>query len=211
MAERLPPQTRDSLSGPEQDGFDSITSLASTLFGDPKSSPFVYARPSDGALVGPMPFFLASPQAGEHVMGLFGKLGQIPGLPAEAKEVAILTVGAHHQAAYELYAHTRVATKKAGMDEVVVEAIARGEKPSPNELSEAGSVAFDVARYLVSKPGPLPKELWDRAIEAFGNEGTVALVHYVGAYAYTCVILNAMDAPVPEDQTHKLLESRAAA
>jgi hypothetical protein len=195
--ERLPPVKRDDLPASEHAGFDSMMNLTTTLFGDPESSPFTYKRSSDGALVGPFPLFLAAPEAGEYSVGLFGKLGKIPGLPADAKETAILTVGARYQAAYELYAHTNVAIKKVGMAKDVVEAIARGEKPKG--LSEGCDVAFDAANYLAGKPGPLPKELWDRSIKTFGKEGTVALMHYVGAYAYTCIVLNAMDAPVPED------------
>lgn len=197
MAERLPPVQRDSLSASDQKAYDSLANGAAGMFGDPEKSPFTYQRSSDGALVGPFPFFLASPEAGEHYMYLFGKLGKIPGFPADAKEVAILTAGAKYQAAYELYAHTNVARKTVGMEKDVVEAIAKGDKPEG--LNEGCSVAFDVTNYLVSKPGPLPKELWERSISAFGKEGTVALVHYVGAYAYTCIVLNAMDAPVPED------------
>ena len=197
MAERLPPVTRESLASSEQGAFDSLTSLTVKLFGDPKSSPFTYKRSSDGALVGPFPLYLASPGVGEHVVDLVGQLAGIPGLPADAKEVAILTVGAHYKAAYELYAHVNVAMKKVGMSKEVVEAIARGEKP--DGLNEGCSVSFDATAYLASKPGPLPKELWDRCIKAFGKEGTVALVHYVGLYAYTCIVLNAMDAPVPDD------------
>ena len=83
------------------------------------------------------------------------------------------------------------------MSKDVVEAIARGEKPAG--LNENCSTAFDAATHLASTPGPLPQEIWDRCIAAFGKEGTVALVHYAGAYAYTCIILNAMDAPVPEE------------
>ena len=195
--ERLPPVKRDDLPASEHEGFDSMMNLTTKLFGDPESSPFTYQRASDGALVGPYPAFFAAPEVGEHAVGLFGKLGRIPGFPADAKETAILTVGARYEAAYELYAHKNVAIKKAGMSKDVVEAIAKGEKPKG--LNEGCDVAFDAASYLVSKPGPLPKELWDRSLKAFGKEGTVALVHYVGAYAYTCVVLNAMDAPVPED------------
>ena len=121
----------------------------------------------------------------------------IPFFPADAKEVTILVVGAKYKAVYELYAHTNIATKKVGMSKDVVEAIARGEKPEG--LNEQCDVAYDTAHYLVTTPGPLPQELWDKCINAFGKEATVGLVHYVGAYAYTCIILNAMDAPVPKE------------
>ena len=196
MADRLPPVKRSDLPEPEQQAFDSLASLAGNLFGPPAQSPFIYKRQSDDAFVGPFPLFLAAPEAGEHTMALYGKLGGIPGLPADAKETAILTVGAHYKAAYELYAHVNVATKKVGMDKVEVEAIASGTKPVG--LNEECSVAYDVAEYLASTPGPLPKALWDRSMEAFGKTGTVALLHYVGAYAYTCIVLNGMDCPVPD-------------
>lgn len=197
MAGHLPPIARESLAESELPAYDSLTNLTVKLFGDPKSSPFTYKRSSDGALVGPFPLYLASPEVGEHVLDLIGKMAAIPGLPADAKEVAILRVGAHYKAVYELYAHVNVATKKVGFSKDVAEAIARGEKP--DGLNEGCSVAFDATAYLVAKPGPLPKEMWDRCIKAFGKDGTVALVHYVGAYAYTCIVLNAMDAPVPDD------------
>ena len=130
-------------------------------------------------------------------MSHFGAIASVPGLPSDAREVVILTVGARYQAAYELYSHVNVAQKKAGMSKEIVEAIARGEKPEG--LNERCSAAFDAAEYLVGKPGPLPGEIWDRCVRELGKEGTIGLVHYAGAYAYTCIILNAIDAPVPED------------
>ena len=197
MAERLPPVTRDELPSSEQAAFDSLANLASSMFGPPEKSPFIYKRSSDSAFVGPFPFFLAAPEAGEYSMGLFGKLSKIPGLPSDAKEIVILTVGARYQAAYELYAHLNVSQKTVGMSKDVVEAIARGEKP--DGLSEQCGIAFDATKYLAGTPGPLPRDLWDKCVGAFGKGGTVALVHYAAAYASTCIILNAMDAPVPQD------------
>jgi hypothetical protein len=193
--DRLPPLKREDYASPA--AFDNAANMAGSLFGPPEKSPFVYKRASDGALVGPFPFVLAAPEAGEYVMGVYQKIAGIPGLPADAKEVAILAVGAKFKADYELYAHTNVAIKKVGMDRKVVEAVARGEKPQG--MNEGCNVAFDAASHLAGTPGPLPKDLWDRCINCFGKQGTAALVHYVGAYAYTCIMLNAMDCPVPED------------
>ncbi|KAK3696004.1 hypothetical protein LTR37_018222 [Vermiconidia calcicola] len=195
-SDRLPPVKREDLPASEQNSFDSLANLAGSLFGPPEKSPFIYKRSSDNAFVGPFPLFLAAPEAGEHAMALYGKLGKIPGLPADAKETAILTVGAHYQAGYELYAHTHVAHKVVGMPLAIVDAVSKGQKP--DGLNEGCSVAFDVATHLTKTPGPLPRELWERSMECFGKEGTVALCHYVGAYAYTCVLLNAMDCPVPQ-------------
>ena len=126
-----------------------------------------------------------------------GQLANIPDFPKDAREVAILVTGAKYKSTYELYAHTNVAKKVVGMDQDVVDGIARGEKPKG--LSEACETAFDVASHLAGTPGPLPQELWDRSMKSFGKQGTCALVHYVGAYAYTSIMLNAMDAPIPQD------------
>ncbi|KXL41785.1 hypothetical protein M433DRAFT_150209 [Acidomyces richmondensis BFW] len=147
-------------------------------------------------MIGPMPFMLVAPKQGEQFLRLALSLGQIPGLPVEAKETAILATGAHFQAAYELYAHGKVARSKTGLTAQQVDDISSGKKPEG--LSEQADVAYDVATYLCATPGPLKKNLWNRSMECLGKEGTAALVHYIGAYAYTCMILNAIDAPNPE-------------
>lgn len=174
---RLPALQREEFTNPDQKAaFDALEKEASTVFGPPEQSPFVY-KDAAGAFVGPFPFFLAAPDAGTHVLGLFRKLSAIPGLPPDAKETVILTVGAHFEAPYELYSHTNVAVKKVGMAKEVAEGLARGEKPKG--LSEECGIAHEAARYLVSKPGKLSDELWERCVRMFGREGTVALVHYV--------------------------------
>ena len=148
-------------------------------------------------MLGPFPLVLENPAAGKNFLNIFGTLGEIPGLPLDARETAILAVGARYQAGYELYAHGNVAVKKLGMSRDVIDQIASGSKPQA--LNEQCSLAYDAARYLVDTPGKLSQELWDQCIKTFGRQGTIALVHYVGSYAYTCILLNAMDAPVPEE------------
>lgn len=193
---RLPALQREHVANPDQKAaFDALEKEAAATFGPPGQSPFVYKN-SSGAFVGPFPFFLAAPDAGTHFLGLFRKLSQIPGLPPDVKETVILAVGAHFQASYEMYAHSAIAIDKVGMSAEAVEVIKKGEKPG--SLSEECSLAYDTSMWLLEKPGKLRDELWERCVKAFGKEGAVALVHYVGGYAYTCIVLNAMDAPVPE-------------
>lgn len=76
-----------------------------------------------------------------------------------------------------------------------------GKKPfGDNALDEQGNVAFDVAIELSHKQGPMTEANWKRAEHAFGKEGTAALIQYVGVYAYTCISLNGVDAPVPQGE-----------
>ncbi|KAK5118652.1 hypothetical protein LTR85_008117 [Meristemomyces frigidus] len=189
---RVPPVTRDTLPPHQSDGYDELDQIASKAFGDK----FTWKR-KDGALVGPFPAFIAAPEAGVGMLQYLGKLATIPGLPAEAKETAILSTGAHFKAAYELYAHGNIAVKTTDLPQEQVEQICDGKKPEG--LNEACSTAYDVAKYLSGTPGPLPQEMWDRSVKALGRDGTLGLAHYVGMYAYTCIILNAMDAPVPKE------------
>jgi 4-carboxymuconolactone decarboxylase len=170
---RFPPLGRNEYL--DSSAFDALEQETSAIFGPQEKCPFVY-KDANGHLIGPFPFYLAAPDAGLQMMGIFGKLGRIPGLPADAKETVILTVGAHYQAGYELYAHKNVAIKMVGMKEEVVEAMASGEKPSA--LSEECSLAYDAAKWLLEKPGKLSDELWERCVKTFGRQGTMALVHY---------------------------------
>ena len=135
------------------------------------------------------------PQAGNALMELIGALGKL-GVPPDARETAILTVGAQFQAGYELYSHIPVVEKGGLLSKDQVEVLTKGGKPE--NLNEQCSIAFDVAKHLCSKPGPLPKQLWDKSVEVLSRDTTVGLVHYVGFYCYACVALNAIDAPVPE-------------
>ncbi|EMC96403.1 hypothetical protein BAUCODRAFT_473441 [Baudoinia panamericana UAMH 10762] len=188
---RLSPARREELPNEQQKAYDELDDLATKGFGDA----FIYKQP-DGAFVGPFPFLIAAPEAGIQMLETVGKVAGIPGLPQNARETAILATGAHYKAAYELYAHSNVATKSTDLNVQQVWQICDGKKPA--NLDEKCEIAYDVATYLSSTPGPLPQTLWKRAVRALGKDGTIALVHYVGLYAYTCIILNAVDAPVPE-------------
>lgn len=189
---RIPPATRDTLLPDQAMVYDELHQTAGDSFGDN----FTWQR-RDGALVGPFPAFLAAPEAGIGLLQHIGKVALIPGLPANARETAILSTGAHFKATYELYAHGRLAVKTTDLTQEQVDQICDSKKPEG--LDEACSIAYDVAKYLSNTRGPLGQDLWDLSVKTLGRDGTLALVHYVGVYAYTCIILNAMDAPVPEE------------
>ncbi|CZT18856.1 uncharacterized protein RCC_04701 [Ramularia collo-cygni] len=149
------------------------------------------------ALLGPFPILIASKQIGTQYMALNKSFGALEGLPPDAREVAILTIGARYQAAFELYAHSSLAVNSNLLTQTQVDLISSGKKPE--DLNEKCSVTYDAVQHLANVPGPLSKELFDRCVQAFGKEGTVLLAHYAGTYAYTCILLNVADASVPKD------------
>lgn len=175
---RIPPAPPGELTGAKRAAHDDLTEAAKGMFGDA----FVYKR-DDDAFVGPFAAMIQTPDVGKTYFQLPVDLSKLSGLPADARETAILTCGGHYEAAYEIYAHERVAEKTTDLSKEVVDQLKNGE--APEGLNEGCAAAYEATKYLITKPGPLPKELWGKATGAFGRDGALALVHYVGLYAYT--------------------------
>lgn len=156
-------------------------------------------RDEHGAIIGPFPILMHSKEVGRglgEAMKAFPTLGKIP---EDAKEVAILTVGARFECAYERYAHKLHGTKLAGLTQEQVDKLAVGQKPEG--LSAEASLAYDATHYLVNTPGPLPQNLFDACDKMFGRSGTLVLIHYTAMYCYMCVLMNAADVPLPKGET----------
>lgn len=164
-----------------------------TVFGEAGGS-FVFEE-ADGSYNGPLPFFAYIPSAGRSLFAQMSAIGKLP-IPPDAREVAILTTGAHFKAGYETYSHIPQAVHLAGLSQQQAEELAVGKKPQG--LSAEGNATYDMANYLVNTPGPLPQAIWDQAVKVLGKETVVGLLHYIGFYAYVSIGLNAVDAAVPE-------------
>lgn len=49
--------------------------------------------------------------------------------------------------------------------------------------------------------GRLSDGIWGRAEGCFGKEGALGLVHYVGYYAYACLLMNGAGVGMPEGES----------
>lgn len=141
---------------------------------------------------------LETPSLGKAFFDVTIELGKLPGLNATARETVILATGSFYQSSYEIYAHERVALEKSNLTREQIDLIKHGKKPE--DLDSGSSVAFDAAIQLTAKPGPLSDETYERLVKEFGKQGTLAVLHYVGVYAYTCVLLNGCAVSVPEGE-----------
>lgn len=130
----------------------------------------------------------------EHMI----ELAKVPGLPQTAREVAILAVGSHTQAVYEIYSHERIALSATSLTREQADLIKIGKRPT--DMDESCNVAFDAALELAKVPGPLSGQTWERIKDAFGQDGAQALIHYIGFYLYMCTLLNGFDVRLPEGQ-----------
>jgi len=157
---------------------------------------FLY-KDSNGAFIGPFAPLLYTPNIIHPYFETIKAIGNIPGLPPTARELVILGVGSVYKSVYELYAHERVAS---GTDLTEAQIADAKNGKVPGGLNDNLVAAYEIALKLAKTPGPLPREDWDRIEKAFGREGALAVTHYVGIYAYTCILLNATDIPVPEGE-----------
>ena len=110
------------------------------------------------------------------------------------KETAILAVGGHFEAAYENYAHARLA-KLGGLSDEQVANILAGKEPTG--LADAELTAFRLARAMVSGKGPVSEEIWSQVRAHFNQEESAILVFLISAYGYIAMVLNAGAVPAP--------------
>ncbi|BBD97026.1 carboxymuconolactone decarboxylase family protein [Sphingobium amiense] len=148
----------------------------------------------DGTLIGPWNASLHHTGVGRAFWDLTKAMNAMGVLPIEVKEVAILVVGGHYNAAYEIYAHV-AAANHIGIPLDRIAGLVAGVKP--DELSAQQSVAFDVAHALCQR-GPLAEPLWRLAVATFGDGGAAQLVYLVGLYAFVATTLNGFDVPAPD-------------
>ena len=147
----------------------------------------------DGRLIGPFNAFLRVPPVAE-ALSAWGAATAQYGLPADAAQVAILTLGVAWNSGYEIYAHTAEA-RHAGVPAAAIEAIRAGETPAL--LSPAAAAAHRLARALAVEHA-VGDELYAEALAAFGPEKLIALVNLIGRYMNTAAVLACFRVPAPD-------------
>ena len=185
---RLPPIPPADLTEAQRPLFDAMTAGVAA-----KYQSFTTVR-EDGALLGPWNAWLHDPEIGTAYWGVTQALTAARRIPDPARQVAILVVGAHFGAAYEIYAHGAVARDAHGMSARRIATLAAGERPEDLDADEA--IAHDVAKALL-RGGVLADPLYAQALARFGQAGTNELIYLVGHYCFVSMTLNGFGIPVP--------------
>lgn len=185
---RLEPIAPDTLSAEQQPLYLSMRKGIAGHFNAFK------AERDDGALIGPWNPWLHEPGIGKAIWDLTLAMTANAVLPDNIRQVAILTVGAHFNAAYEIYAHIAVAETEHMPPERIATLVARVK---PIDFTREESVAYDTA-FALCHGGVLPEPLYRLTVETFGQHGANELFYLVGLYALVSVTLNAFNVPVPE-------------
>lgn len=185
---RLPPLSPNAMNPEQVALYDDMKAGVAA-----KYSVFQTMR-DDGAFIGPWNAWLHDPEIGSAMWSLSKAMTKASRLPDDARQIAILVVGAHYRAGYEIYAHEAVAARRHGMSAEKLALLRAGKKPS--DMTKEESLAYDVARALTGG-GVLPAQTYNDALAELGQSSLNELVYLVGYYSMLSMTLNAFDVPVP--------------
>lgn len=136
---------------------------------------------------GPFIDLLASPELMNRVSTLGEYLRYRSSLPPRLSEFAILVTAAHWQQQFEWDIHAPIALK-AGVPQVVVDALWKRERPS--NLEPEAQVIYDLAVALHEQRA-VPSELRERAESILGAQQVIDTIAICGYYSLLAMVLNA--------------------
>jgi 4-carboxymuconolactone decarboxylase len=153
-----------------------------------------------GGLRGPFAAWLRSPVLADRAQ----KLGEYcrfnNSLPADLSELAILLTGKHWKAQFEFWAHARLA-KEAGLPADIIEAVRVGDTPPFTRDAEGVVYDFVTEHFRTNR---VSDANYQRAIQAFGEQGVVDLIGVVGYYCLVSMTLNVFEMPLPDGERELL-------
>lgn len=189
---RLPIIQPQDFTPAQQRIFDSVTGgkrKAVSSTGSPLTA--------EGGLRGPFNALLYSPIIGDAVQRV-GEAVRFEGtLPAQLRELAILTVAAAWQANFEWWAHERVA-RDVGLDEAIIEGVKAGILP--DTAAPAERMIYEFAREVIGHQR-VADERYAAAVALFDEGAVVELVLLLGYYTLVAMTLNIFEVAVPTGET----------
>lgn len=187
---RLTMLTPDQLTAAQRAVHDAITE------GPRAAGPSDFAlQHDDGSLVGPFNALVMAGDIGLAVQSVGAAIRYHGTLPADCRELAILLVARHRRAAFEWYAHSRVA-RRVGLVDSLVESTRLGHEP---ELASEEMAAAYMTTVELLRTGRLEQSTFDAAVATLGEHRVVELVILVGYYGMLADMLNGFEIGAPGD------------
>jgi 4-carboxymuconolactone decarboxylase len=148
-----------------------------------------------GNLTGPFNAFLRNPALGFHWSAIGETLRFRTKLDRRLFELAILVIAVAWKSGHEWAAHSGLALGQ-GLDEDVIAALKRGERPRFAKRDEEIVYAFVHALVMDRRVGG---EIYADAAALLGEDALVELVNACGYYIGLAAMLNAFDVHPPKD------------
>ena len=174
---RLPPVQRQDLDADGQKIFDSL------------------AGPnSKGPLRGILGLGIYDPKLAEALHLLHDSVTKYGTLGNRVDELAILVATREEQMSLnEWYGHEASALK-AGLDQSIIDVVKFGKEPTGLDAKDALVIRFGREWFRDHRVSP---DTFAKAVEAFGQRGTVELIGVMGDYAMVAMMLQAVDQQLP--------------
>jgi 4-carboxymuconolactone decarboxylase len=148
----------------------------------------------------PLMAWLHSPELAQRAQR-FGEFVRFDtSLPPPLSELAILVTARFWTSHYEWYAHKRIGLK-AGIDPLVVDAIAR--RVEPKLADPKARAVYDFSKAL-HETHAVPAPVFAAAVKELGRQGVVELIGMLGYYTLISMTLNAFEIGLPEGETSGL-------
>ncbi len=150
-----------------------------------------------GALIEPFIPLLRSPELCTHAQRMGEYLRYRSSIGLRLSELAILITARHWSQPVEWAIHAPIA-QRAGLDEAIVAAIARGERPASMRDDEAAVHDFCVQLHHDQQ---VSQACWQAVVSRLGEAGAVDLVGINGYYAMLAMVMNTAGTPAPPGGT----------
>jgi 4-carboxymuconolactone decarboxylase len=146
-----------------------------------------------GRIVGPYHAWLSSPELASRARNLSEHIRFKSSVPKRLQELGILITGRYWKAEFEYYAHAKLA-KQAGLDEAVISAIAKKQRPSFKNPDEETVYNLCMEMYETRRIGD---KTYAQALQLLGLPALVELIATIGYYSMVSMTLNAFQIPLP--------------
>ena len=146
-----------------------------------------------GALIAPFVPLLRSPELMGHAQRMGEYLRYRSAIGLRLSELAILVTAHAWSQPVEWAIHAPIALRE-GITAQTIDAISRGQRPA--SLTDDEAVVYDFSTEL-QRDRAVTDATWQRAIERFGEHGTVDLIGINGYYTMLAMLMNAARTPVP--------------
>ncbi len=179
MTDRMPPLPRDEWT-------DAQAAAAAE-----------FARMRGQEVFGPFALMLRSPEVMLRAAAMGDYLRYRTSLPPSLNELVILLTARHWAQQFEWHVH-QPAALKAGLDERIVSAIARGQRPPSMSADE--TIVYEFTTELLQTQN-VADATFAGARNRFGEAGVVEMIGVAGYYSFLSMMMNVARTAVPDDST----------
>ena len=145
---------------------------------------------------GPFGIWMNAPEFGQLAQQLGAHCRFKTAVPPRLSEFAILCTARRWRAQYEWEAHAPIA-ERAGVSAETIEDIRRGRRP--RNAPEDELLIYDFVQELY-RDRRVSDQLYARAVQLFGEPGTIEFVGILGYYTLISMTLNVFRAPTSPDK-----------